>query len=273
MYLIKFLLSIFNNLPIDKYRYSGFKLESFFNQWVYTKGRPELDIVFNKDTKSIKIVQNQSDVLFDFEVEIKVALSDGGVKTDPFHIIKQRENTFEIDKMDTNAIGKSVEWFSIDPELKVLKEIISSSYGTQQLSMIANLIRNGQTIVERRQGLNAIKKNMISDENCEEIINLLKDVVLHYSYYGVCVVATQKLGDIGTLDYIDKEMKDKAFHTIIECLNEAKQSNKIGITIIISNLINAIGNYIPDNEYYMELDSIIQNGANSYYIEQAAYLQ
>jgi len=222
MYLIKFFLSIFNNLPIDKYRYSGFKLESFFNQWVYTKGHPELDIVFNKDTKSIKIVQNQSDVLFDFEVEIKVALSDGGVKTDPFHIIKQRENTFEIDKMDT-TIGKSVERFSIDPELKVLKEIISSSYGTQQLSMIANLIRNGQTIVERRQGLNAIKKNMISNENCEEIINLLKDVVLHDSYYGVCVVATQKLGDIGTLDYIDKEMKDKAFQTIIECLNEAKK--------------------------------------------------
>jgi len=52
-----------------------------------------------------------------------------------------------------------------------------------------------------------------------------------------------------------------------------RKSNKIGLTVIISNLINAIGNYIPDNEYYMELDSIIQNGANSYYIEQAAYLQ
>ena len=102
---------------------SGLKLEAFFNQWVYTKGHPELDIVFNNDTKSIKIVQKQNDALFDFEIEIKIALSDGSVKTYPFHILNQRENTFEINKIDTNAIQKNVEWFSIDPELKVLKEL------------------------------------------------------------------------------------------------------------------------------------------------------
>jgi aminopeptidase N len=60
---------------------SGINLEHFFNQWIYTKGHPELDIVFDNNAKSIKIVQKQNDVLFDFEIEIKIALSDGSVKT------------------------------------------------------------------------------------------------------------------------------------------------------------------------------------------------
>jgi hypothetical protein len=171
--------------------------------------------------------------------------------------------------MDTNAIQKNVEWFSIDPELKILKEI-SLLYNIQQLSMIVNLIKNGRTIVERRQGLRAITNNIISNQNCEEIINLLKDVVLHDEYYGVSIIAASKLGDIGTLDNINKEMKDKAFQSIIECLNELKQGNRIGITVIKANLVNAIGNYIPDKDFYNQLEKIIQNGDDSYYVETAA---
>ena len=94
--------------------------------------------------------------------------------------------------MDTNAVQKNVEWFSIDPELKILKEI-SLLYNIQRLSMIVNLIKNGQTIVERRQGLRAITNNIISNQNCEEIINLLKDVVLNDEYYGVSIMASSKI--------------------------------------------------------------------------------
>lgn len=198
---------------------------------MYTKGHPELDIVFDNDTKTIKILQKQNDALFDFEIEIKIALSDGSVKTYPFHVLKQRENIFEINKVDTTAIQKNIEWFSIDPELKILKEI-SLLYNIQQLSMIGNLVKNGRTIVERRQGLRAITNDVISNQNCEEIMNLLKDVVLHDEYYGVSVIAASKLGDIGTLDNIDKEIKDKAFQSIVECLNELKHDDKIGVTAI-----------------------------------------
>ena len=172
---------------------SCINLESFFNQWIYTKGHPELEVSFDKYTKSIRIVQRQNDVLFDFEIEIKIALSDGSVKTYPFHVIKQRENTFEITKTDTNAIQKNVEWFSIDPELKILKEMVSS-YDTEQLYMIIRLIKNGQTFAERSQGLRAITKNIISNENCDEIINLLKDVVLHDEYYGVSADCSLEIG-------------------------------------------------------------------------------
>ena len=48
--------------------------------------------------------------------------------------------------------------------------------------MIGNLVKNGRTIVERRQGLRAITNDVISNQNCEEIMNLLKDVVLHDEY-------------------------------------------------------------------------------------------
>src|SRR4029078_11565358 len=107
-------------------------------------------------------------------------------------------------------------------------------------------------------------------QNCEEIINLLKDVVMHDEYYGVSLIAASKLGDIGTLDNINKDMKDKSFRSIIECLNEFKQSNKMGITAIKAYLINAIGHYIPDKDYYNQLEQIMQNGDDSYYVETAA---
>ena len=78
------------------------------------------------------------------------------------------------------------------------------------------------------------------------------------------------MGAIGGLVHISKEIKDKSFQTIVECLNESRDSKKIGMTLIKRNLISAIGNYIPGNDFYLELEKIIQDGDDSYYVEAAA---
>jgi len=250
---------------------SGDNLEPFFNQWVYTPGHPELEMTFYNNTKSIKLTQKQ-DKVFDFKIEIKVALSDSSIaKTYPFHV-KEKENIFEITKIDKNATERDIKWISIDPELKVLKQI-KFLYKLEQLPMVFNQIRNGQTIVERQQGIQAIAMNMISKENYEEIIDLLKDVVLHDDFYDVSASAASKLGAIGRLEHIDKEIKKKAFQRIKECLNESKSLKRMGRTVVRRDLINSISNYVPDNDFFNELKDIIENDdERSYYVEGAAIL-
>ena len=85
----------YQNTTTDDFRkimekVSGINLESFFKQWIYTKGHPELVITFDKSNKIIKVLQNQ-DNLFDFEIEIKIALSDGNISIIPFHVVKERK--------------------------------------------------------------------------------------------------------------------------------------------------------------------------------------
>jgi len=264
----------YQNTTTDDFRkimeeVSGINLESFFKQWIYTKGHPELVVTFDKSNKIIKVLQKE-DNLFDFEIEIKIALSDGSISFIPFHVVKEKENTLEITKMIKNIQDKDIEWFSIDPNVKILKKIDPISYDPKDLSMIFNLIDNGQTIAEKLQGIDSLDKKIISNENCAKIIEFLKTVILDNKFYYVSAIAALKLGEIGTFDNIDKLLKNTSFQTLVECINQLRNISKTGITKIRVNLINAIGSYIPEYDYWNELKDIIEIGDNSYYVEGAA---
>jgi aminopeptidase N len=248
-------------------------LESFFRQWINNPGHPELDIAFDDKTNSIKIIQIQ-DKLFNFKLEIEISPSNVDAPKIYSFNIKERENTIHISKFDQNKNEEKKPWFSIDPELKILKEI--KSYEVP-ISMIINQIKNGETIIGRRQGITAIDEKSITKENYNEIIELLKNTILNDEFYWVSALAASKLGQFGSYKKIDKEIKNKAFDSIRECLNEIKNESKIGKNVVIYNLILALGNYIsnisdydPKNSLFDELKDIAKNDNDSYYIQGAA---
>jgi len=273
---------------LEKYRYknvktsdfvkvleevSGEDLESFFRQWIYTPGHPELDINFDDETNSIKIIQTQ-DKLFNFNLEVEISPQNANATKIYSLNVKERESTIHISEFDNNKNDKKKQWFSIDPEMKILKEI--KSYQVP-IGMIISQIKYGNTITDRIQGITAIRQELISKENYNEVIELLKNAILDDEFYWVSALASSKLGEFGGYKGIDQQIKNKAFDTIRYCLNEFKNESKIGKNVIISNLISALQNYIsnipdydPSNSLFNELKNIAENDNESYYIQGAA---
>jgi aminopeptidase N len=255
---------------------SGEDLESFFKQWIYSPGHPELVITFDIKTNSInpKILKTYSYNIKEREKIIPIL--DFG---ETMYIVTNeedltaRENPNHISKIDKNK-NKDM-WFTIDPELKILKEIKLYEI---PISMALNQIKNGDTIIDRRQGIISINNKSIDNENYDEIIEVLKDVIINDESYWISSIAASKLGEIGNYN-IDKKIKIKSFDTIRECLNLTMNSEKLGNNVIISNLITALGNYIPnisdydpENTLFNELRSIAEDDNESYYIQGSALI-
>ena len=145
---------------------TGKDLGRFFDQWLYRAGHPKLDIEFSLDEYNkkvkIKVIQIQNEDKFDFDLDIKIVYSNNSVSTDLVSdtrslIISKKENeiTFDI-PVDNNGKTKLVEFFSIDPDFKILKEINSIKAPTELL--IRQLINNKNTkIVERIQSVRTLK--------------------------------------------------------------------------------------------------------------------
>lgn len=245
---------------------SGENLEQFFKQWVHSKGHPELQIQFIEDKNLIKIIQLRRP-FFDFRLEIRIVMPDSAAlpNVSEFLIKAQEENIIEIPVSREKDNSNRIQWFSLDPELKVLKRIWWSESSIPS-SMILNQISNGYTIIERRQALDAIDYKKISEENLEEkLIQILKDRILNDDYYGVSSKAASKLGLINS---------DNALDALLECLDsimiEEKQSNR---EVIRRWIINSIGEYIPNLDddkmagVINKLENIIRKGSKSYYVE------
>lgn len=273
---------------------SGENLKPFFQQWVYNPGHPELNITFEKTTNSIKITQTQ-DRLFDFTLDIK--LSSPNLKTPKIYSYRikerekvipfgesnnikqinenynQNENTVYVSNIEKDEDNNNL-WFTIDPELKILKDIY---FDEIPIRMTLNQIRNGDTIMDKRQGIISINKKTINNRNYDEIIEELKKLILNDKSYWISSIAASKLGEFSSYD-IDNKLKSNTFDTIRQCLNRLKKSENLGNGVIISNLITALGNYIsniseydPDDSLFKELKIIAEDDENeSYYIQGSA---
>jgi aminopeptidase N len=76
---------------------SGEDLESFFQQWIFTKGYPELkwDWTYKKGKITIKLEQLQNHHVFEFPLEIAI-VKKGDLMISSVHV-KEKKSTFEID--------------------------------------------------------------------------------------------------------------------------------------------------------------------------------
>jgi aminopeptidase N len=197
---------------------TGKSLQQFFDQWVFREGHPVLKAEFSADAKvaKFKIEQTQAGEPFDFIIEIKLAF-EKGEKVHSFRI-SEKESLFQI------PIERQVEWFSIDPQFKILKVI---SIKAPKEMLIAQL-QNGQTVIERIEAARALK-----DNSSEAAIDALQDAILHDKFWGVSAESAKALGAIKT-EYAYESLKKclrakhpKARRAVIRALGEFKKDESL----------------------------------------------
>lgn len=173
---------------------TGKSLQQFFDQWLFREGHPGLKVDFSQagGVAKIKVEQAQAGEPFDFLLEVKLAFARNK-KTYSFRI-SEKESAFQI------PVDNEVEWFSIDPQLKILKTILIKA----PKEMLVTQLKDGDTVIERVEAARSLK-----DKSSDAVIDALKDAALQDKFWGVAVEAAKSLGAIRT---------DSAYEALKKCL-------------------------------------------------------
>jgi aminopeptidase N len=211
---------------------SGIQVQTFFDQWLYRKGHPEIEIEYtlkrsasqtNSDkiinTLKVKVIQSQTHIddqvflpPYQFGLEMKIVVVDIlGTKKETLHLMNishwSSESSFEFD-------GKSsVYYVSIDPQFKILKNIKSikindESEDFQLKNILLNQLKYGDTIIERIQAARILK-----DVYSDDIIEILQDIILNDKFYGVGKEVTNTFGSYKDKNNFSKS--DKAYQSLV----------------------------------------------------------
>ena len=219
---------------------TGKSLQQFFDQWIFKEGHPELKVeffIYNGIAK-IRIEQKtQTGEPFEFPIEIKLAF-EKGEKLYTFDVC-EKENTFQI-PLDGEG---GVEWFSVDPQFKILKTISIKA----PKEMLIRQLRNGSTSIERIEAARALKGN-----SSDIVIEALKSAILQDKFWGVAAEAAKTLGFTRT---------DYAYEALKECLSVRHPKARRAV-------VKALGEF--RKEETLELLRQILQGDESYFVESDA---
>jgi aminopeptidase N len=197
---------------------TGKSLQQFFDQWIFREGHPDLkvDFMHGGDTVKIKVEQAQAGEPFDFVLEVKLAFARSK-KIYTFRV-SEKESALQI------PVDGDVEWFSVDPQLKILKTISIKA----PKEMLVRQLQEGETVIERVEAARALK-----DKSSDAVIDALKDAVLHDKFWGVAAEAAKALGAIRT-DYAYEALKKclavkhpKARRAVVKAMGEFKKEETL----------------------------------------------
>jgi aminopeptidase N len=255
---------------------SGKSLQLFFNQWVYKPGHPELEIEYaleeEKDSKKLKIKitqkQESNEFVFEFPLEVRIVFSDESNDKKPEIIqISKRvtDYSYDIPKHE------NIKWISIDPEFKILNEIKSLNITDEKNNfklkeMLINQLKNAKIVTERIQAATILQDKKYSDDY---VIDVLKDIILTNTFYGVCVMAANTLGSYASSK--DENIKYKVYQTLSAFFrkdNEGK--NQVYSTLrpqIRRALVTALGRFEKEESLDV-LKPLLSE--QSYFVEQQA---
>jgi aminopeptidase N len=217
-------------------------MRRFFDQWVYRSGHPQLEIEFSleeEDSRRIKIKirqRHQEDDgssntdrdnpnccnLFEFTLDIRIVFST--TATD-IEIINKLEAIYISQRITEHSIeipkDARIEWISIDPQFKILKEIksikITNETNEFQLKeMLKNQLHKGKTIIERIEAARALK-----NQYSEDVVDELHNAVIADPFYGVSIEAANTLGSYHEKNNYAKA--NKAYVALFSCLNKEEE--------------------------------------------------
>lgn len=216
---------------------TGKSLQQFFDQWLYREGHPELKIDFSQDSgiAKIKVEQAQAGAPFEFSLEVKLAFARNK-KIYSFRI-SEKDSAFQI------PVDNEVEWFSIDPHLKILKTISIKA----PKEMLVSQLQEGETVIERVEAARSLK-----DKSSDAVIDALKDAVLQDRFWGVAAEAAKTLGAIRT---------DNAYQALKKCVLVRHPKARRAV-------IKAMGEF--KKEETLELLRPVLQKDESYFVESEA---
>ena len=243
---------------------SGKSLQGFFDQWLYRKGHPELNIEFSldKDSRnlSIKVLQTQAEDVFEFSLEIKIVYSNNQEELNILHIVnKEEEKKIELPQ------GARIACISVDPEFKILNSLksIKVLIETEDFNikdLLKSQLEKGKTLFEKIRAARALRNNYSPD-----VVEALKRKILANEFYGVAVEAASTLGS-----YYDKNNYNKtknAFEALRTCL---EKGTFLTLTDEVRKaIVDNTGNF-EMAETVETLQRILKDKDDSYFVEQSA---
>lgn len=227
---------------------TGKSLQQFFDQWVYREGHPELKVEFSppdggsgsggKNVR-IKVEQTQPGEPFSFALEVRLAFADGIDKIYTFNV-SDKESAFQI------PVEKEVEWFSIDPELKVLKTISVKA----PREMLVRQLQQGKTVIERVEAARALKEH-----TADAVVEALQKTAMS-DFWGVAAEAARTMGNIRT---------DRAYAALKECLVVKHPKARRAVVKALGEFrrhetIEALRPHMREESYFVESEALTAVG-------------
>jgi aminopeptidase N len=287
---------------------SGVSLEKFFDQWVYREGHPVLDINLELSKDELKIVVkqvNQSIInqnlikqgiivndpkaieplideqdIFEFPLDVKLYFSDSEPKLFKLNINKNNyEQSIKLEK----GYEQTLKFISIDPELKILKEI--NSYKVEDkinegfnkkfssLSLLVKQLKYGETVVERIDAARLLQ----AESPSKDTLNSIKDSITSDPFYGVSLQSLNTITSYADPDkIIEEEIRSYAYTIIESFLNEIKTNNSTSSSIedkrIQSSLISSFSQFKKfHNKKSLDIVKSFVNNTN-WFIAQSAII-
>jgi aminopeptidase N len=121
-------------------------------------------------------------------------------------------------------VDREVEWFSIDPQFKILKTMSIRA----PKEMLVKQLQDGSTVIERIEAARALKGN-----STDAVIDVLKGAILHDKFWGVAAEAAKTLG-VAKSDYAYEALKKclvvkhpKARRAVVKAIGEFKKEESL----------------------------------------------
>lgn len=219
---------------------TGKSLQQFFDQWVFREGHPDLKVEFSQDKKTARIrVEQAQEKPFSFALEVKLAFERGAKKTYTFDVT-DKESTFQI------PIEREVEWFSVDPEFKVLKTISVKA----PKEMLIKQLQSGQTVVERVEAARALKAH-----SADSVVDALQKAIMS-DFWGVAAEAAKSLGAIRT---------DRAYRALEKCLKVRHPKARRAVVKALGDFrrhetVAMLKPYLHEESYFVESEAVTAMG-------------
>jgi aminopeptidase N len=194
-------------------------LQQFFDQWIFREGHPELIIDFHHDNHNaeIHVKQLQPGEPFEFPLEIEMSFANSHKKIYTFNIW-DRESVFQI------PVDDEVEYFSIDPEFKILKTISVKA----PKEMLLKQLQEGDNVIKRVDAARSLK-----EKSSDAVIDAIANSILHDKFWGVSVEAAKSLGSAKT-SYAYEALKGclkvkhpKVRRAVVKAIGEFKKEESL----------------------------------------------
>jgi aminopeptidase N len=196
---------------------TGRSLQQFFDQWLYRAGHPDLKVEFSAEGKiaRIKVEQAQEGELFSFPLEVRLGFAKGD-RLMTFDV-SEKESVFQV------PVEKEVEWFSIDPDFKVLKTVSVKA----PKEMLIKQLQKGRTVAERASAAHAL-----AGHSSEAVIDALQKSVM-VDFWGVATEAAKSLGAMRTdraFEALKKSLKvshPKSRRAVVRAMGEFRREETV----------------------------------------------